>query len=51
MPILEKIKETSLNFSQGSVTVLQRMSNYEEARVNLTNMRLSKLKPSAKKQH
>ena len=34
--ILEKIKEARLKFSQGSGTVLWKMSNYEEARVKLT---------------
>ena len=36
--ILEKIKETRLKFSLGSVTVLYKMANYEEARVKLTNI-------------
>ena len=31
--ILGKIKETRLTFSQGSVTVLQKMENYEKAGV------------------
>ena len=38
--ILQKIKETRLNFSQGSLTVLWRMVNYEEARDKLTNSQL-----------
>ena len=46
--ILEKIKETKLKFSQGSVTVIQIMANYQEARVKLTNSQLNKLKPAAK---
>ena len=31
--VLEKIKETRLKLSQGSVTVLLKMANYEQARV------------------
>ena len=31
--ILERIKETKLKFSQGSLTVLQKMLNYQEAKV------------------
>ena len=46
--ILEKIKETRLKFSLGSVTVLYKMANYEEARVKLTNIWLHKLKSAAK---
>ena len=37
---LEKIKETRLKFSQGSVTVLQAIANYQEARVKLTILHL-----------
>ena len=33
--ILEKIKETRLKFSQGSVTVLHKTENYQEARGEL----------------
>ena len=33
--ILEKIKETRLTFSWGSVTVFQKIANYEEAKLNL----------------
>ena len=33
LAILQKIKETGLKFSQGSVTVLLIMVNYQEARV------------------
>ena len=46
--ILEKTKGRRLIFFQGSVMVLQKMVNYEEARVKLTNIQLSKLKSSAK---
>ena len=35
-------------FSQGSVTVLQKMTNYQEARVKLTTTQLNKLKFAAK---
>ena len=42
---LEKIKETKLKFSQGSVQI---MANYQEARVKLTNTQLNKLKSAAK---
>ena len=31
-------------FSQGSATVLQKMTKYEESRVKLTNSQLNKLK-------
>ena len=48
LTILEKIKETRLTFSQGSVTVLQKMANYQEPRVKLTNIQLNKLKSAAK---
>ena len=42
------MEETSLIFSQGSVTVLKNMANYEEARVKLTNTQLNKLKSAVK---
>ena len=45
--ILEKIKETRLKFSQGSVTVLQKKANYEEAIIKLTNAPLNKSKYAA----
>ena len=35
-------------FSLGSVTVLQKMTNYQEARVKLTTTQLNKLKFAAK---
>ena len=41
LTILEKIKETRLECSQGSITVLYRMANYEEIRVKLTNTQLT----------
>ena len=48
--VLEKIKETRLKFSQGSVTVYKRWCiNYQKERVKLTNTRLNKLKSAAKK--
>ena len=37
LTILEKIKETKLKLSQGSLTALWKMANYQEARVKLTN--------------
>ena len=37
LTILEKIKETRLKFSQGSVTLLKIIANYQEVRVKLTN--------------
>ena len=46
--ILEKELETRTKFSQGSVTALWRMPNYQETRVKLTNTRLNKLKSTAK---
>ena len=48
LTILEKIKETRLRFCQGSLTVLQIMANYKEARDELTNTQLNKLKSAAK---
>ena len=47
--IFEKIKETRLKFSQGNVTVLQKIANYQETRVKLTNTQLNKLKSAATK--
>ena len=44
LTISEKIKETRITFSQGSVTVLQKMANYQDARVELTSTQWSKLK-------
>ena len=49
LKFLEKIKETGLKFFLGSVTVLQNMANYQEARVKLTNTQLNKLKSSGNK--
>ena len=37
-----------LTYSQGSATVLQKMANYQEARVKLTNTQLNKSKSTAK---
>ena len=45
---LEKIKQTRLKFSQGSARVLSKTANYQETRVNLTNIKLNKLKAAAK---
>ena len=36
-------------FSQESVTVLQKMANYQEARVKLTNAKLNKFKSGTEK--
>ena len=44
LTILQKIKEKRLKVSQGSVTVLQKMANYQEARVKLTNTQLNRNK-------
>ena len=44
LKILEKIIETRLKFSQGSVTVLKKIANYQETRVKLTSTQLIKLK-------
>ena len=49
LAVLEQIKETRLKFSQGSLTVLWKMTNCEEAGVKLTNTQLDKLKSAAKK--
>ena len=48
LKILEWIEETRLKFSQGSVTLLQKMANYQETRVNSTNTQLNKLNSAAK---
>ena len=48
LTVLEKIKETRLKFSQGSVTVLSKIKNYQEARSKLTNKQLNKLKATSK---
>ena len=48
LTVLEKIKEARLKFSQGKITVLQKMVNYEEAWVKLTNSRLKILNSAAK---
>ena len=48
LAILEKIKETRLKFSQGSVTVLWKMADYQDARVKLTNTQFNKLKFTTK---
>ena len=45
----KKIKETRWKLFQGSVTVLWKMTSYQEARVKLTNTQLSKLKSATKK--
>ena len=49
LTILEKIKETRLKFSQGSVMVLQKMANYQEVRLYQVNTQLNKLKSTARK--
>ena len=54
LTILEKIKETRLNFSTGSSTLLWIMVNYQEARIKRRNTQLNKNKSVAKitqKQH
>ena len=48
LTVLEKIKEARLTFCHGSVTVLKKITNYQEARVKLTNSQLKKLKSTAK---
>ena len=48
LTILETIKETRLKFSQGTVTLLQKMANYQEATFKLTNTQIKKLKSAAK---
>ena len=49
LTIWEKIKKERVKFSQGSVTVLEKMENYREARVKLANTQLSKLESAAAK--
>ena len=46
--ILEKIKEKGMTFFQGSAAVLQKMANYEEARVKLANTQLKKIESATK---
>ena len=46
--ISEKIKETTPKFTTDSVTVLQKMRKYEEARVKITNKQLNKYKYATK---
>ena len=41
LTILEKIKETGIKLSQGSITVSQKMANYQKARVKITNAKLT----------
>ena len=48
LTVLKKIKETRVKVSQGNLAHLQKMANYKEARVKLTNTQLKKLKSSAK---
>ena len=48
LTIFRKHKKTRLKFSQGSVTVLKKMANYQEVRIKLTNTQLNKLKSAAK---
>ena len=38
LTISEKIEEIRLNFPDGSVTVLQKMANYEETGVKIINI-------------
>ena len=45
LTILEKIQETRLKYCN---TVLQKMANYQEARIKLTITKLLKLKSAAK---
>ena len=45
LTVLEKLKEKRCV----SMTVLQKIANYQEARVKLTNTQLNKLKSAAKK--
>ena len=47
LTILETIKEAKLKVSQGSVTVLWKIANYEKAWVKLTNTQLNELKSEA----
>ena len=44
LAVLEKIKETRVKLSRGSLTALKQLAHYEEARVKLTNTQLSKIK-------
>ena len=48
LTVSEKIKETRLKFSQGSIIVLKIMGNYQTTRVKLTNTQLNKLNSAGK---
>ena len=48
LTILEKVKRMRLKCLPGSIAVLWKMANYQEARVKLTNTQLNKLKSAAK---
>lgn len=48
LTILEKIKETRLTFSQGSVTVWSKIANYQKSIIKPTNTQLKKLKSTSK---
>ena len=48
LTILEKMKISLLKVSQGSVTVLEEMANYEDIRVKVKNAKLNKLNFAAK---
>ena len=42
LAILEIIKKLRVKFSQWNITLLQKMANYQDAKVNITNTQLSK---------
>ena len=48
LTIFEEIKVTRLTFSQESITVLQKIINYQKTRVKLTSIQLKNLKSEAK---
>ena len=50
LKILEKIKKTRLKFSQRSSKVLSKMVIYQETRIKLINIQLTKLNLQQKKQ-
>ena len=49
LTILEKIKETRLKFSHESVTVLQKMANYEERKSQTNKYATKQIKIWCKK--
>ena len=41
LKFLEKIKETRLKLSQGKVTILEKVANYDEASIQLNKLKFA----------